>query len=414
MLTVTVANYVGPTASAGSDQTINEGDTATFSGSYTDPDGTVSSSGIAWDFNYDGSFSADVTGTLTPSYQFLTAGQQEVALQVTDSNGLSSLSVLNVTVNAVDPTVNAGANVTTTVGTTRRIRRLVHRPGGTAGASFAWDFNYDGSTFNPGAANTLTPVYTFTAAGTYSVALQVTDAQGNSGLGTLTVTVNSSSSALVVDAGPDQFVSDGDTAGFAGTYTVPPQASRRRRRLGLQLRRQQLHRRLVGQRHATPSHQFTTPGTYLVAFQVTTADGEVGIGTAYVSVANPTLDVTAGPDQTANAGDTVTFQGSATDSAGSADIASIQWDFDYDGDHLQRRSVRRRHADADLPVHRGRHLRGGPPGDRRRGGQRPGHADGHGQPGDDRRECGGGPVLSPGGHPSSTALRCTGKGSLKM
>jgi len=332
VLTVTVANYVGPTASPGSDQTVNEGATATFSGSYTDPDGTVSSSGIAWDFNYDGSFSADVTGTLTPSYQFLTAGAQEVALQVTDSNGMSSLNVLTMTVNPVDPTVNAGSNVTTTVGSPVQFSGSFTDVGGTAGASFAWDFNYDGSNFNPGAASTLTPVHTFTTAGTYTVALQVTDAQGNSGLGTLTVTVNSSSSAIVVDAGADQFVNDGDTVSFSGGYTLPSSAVTP---VAVDWDFNYDGSNFIANSSAsgtlTPSYQFTTPGTYLVAMRVTTANSLTGIGTLYVSVANPTLDVGAGSDQTANVGDTVSFSGSATDSAGSSDIASIRWDFDYDG-----------------------------------------------------------------------------------
>ena len=58
-LTITVDPFLGPTATAGSDQTIDEGDTASFSGSYSDSDGTVSSGGIAWDFDYDGIFNAD-------------------------------------------------------------------------------------------------------------------------------------------------------------------------------------------------------------------------------------------------------------------------------------------------------------------------------------------------------------------
>ena len=64
VLTVTVnpVSYTGPTADAGPNQGINAEDSTSFSGSYSDPDGTVSSSGITWDFNYDSS-----TKTLVPS-----------------------------------------------------------------------------------------------------------------------------------------------------------------------------------------------------------------------------------------------------------------------------------------------------------------------------------------------------------
>ena len=58
---------------AGSDVTVTAGDTFSLSGSYTDTGATVSSSGIAWDSDYDGStFVADTTGTLTPSLSYAT------------------------------------------------------------------------------------------------------------------------------------------------------------------------------------------------------------------------------------------------------------------------------------------------------------------------------------------------------
>ena len=331
-LTITVDPFIGPTATAGSDQTIDEGDTASFSGSYSDSDGTVSSGGIAWDFDYDGIFNADSTGSLTPTHQFLTAGTQDVALQITDSNGVTSLSVLTMTINAVNPTVTAGSDISATVGDTVSFSGSFTDPGGTSGASYAWDFNYDGSTFNPGAADTLTPVYTYTTAGTYTAALQVTDSQGNSGLDTLTVTVASSSSVVVVDAGADQSASATDTVDFSGSYTLPSSATTP---LTIEWDFNYDGSTFTADSSATgsttPSHEYDTPGTYLVAMRVTTANSMVGLGTSYVSIANPDVEATAGSDQTANIGDTVTFAGSATDSAGSGDITSVQWDFDYDG-----------------------------------------------------------------------------------
>jgi hypothetical protein len=64
----------GLAADAGPDQSVNLGSATSFSGSYTDnTGGTVSASGINWDFNYDGTnFVADPAGagTLTPSYTY--------------------------------------------------------------------------------------------------------------------------------------------------------------------------------------------------------------------------------------------------------------------------------------------------------------------------------------------------------
>ena len=57
--------------------------------------------------------------------------------------------------------------------------------------------------------------------------------------------------------------------------------------------------------------------------------------------------VAAGPSQTVHAGDTVTFDGSVTDPEGPSNIASIQWDFNYDGTTFNADCVgqRQRHAD---------------------------------------------------------------------
>jgi PKD repeat protein len=170
----------------------------------------------------DGDQPATASAPLTidePTYQYTTPGDYTVALQVTDSNGMTSLSTLDVSVNAVPPTVNAGNNLTVTAGQLVQFNGSASDPSQVADPlTYAWDFNYDGTTFNPGSANSLTPYNVFTAPGTYTVALQATDSEGVSTLSTLTVTVNPSTS-LVVNAGPDQAVNEGDTAAFSASYT---------------------------------------------------------------------------------------------------------------------------------------------------------------------------------------------------
>jgi PKD repeat protein len=56
-------------------------------------------------------------------------GIYTVALQVTDSNGLSSLSTLQLTVNHVALSVNAGSNLTRTAGEGAKKARIVLLPG---------------------------------------------------------------------------------------------------------------------------------------------------------------------------------------------------------------------------------------------------------------------------------------------
>ena len=220
-VTAAAPGYVGPTASAGSDQTVNQGSMASFAGSYSDPDGTVSSAGIAWDFNYNGvTFNPTVTGTLTPSQQFLSAGTQQVALQITDSNGLSSLSVLNLTVNGVAPTVTLlGGPSTANAGDTVTFGAMVSNPNGPNDpVALAWDFNYDGTTFNPGQASGTMVSSTFLAPGVVTVAVQATDAAGLSSMATTTVTVAAASVPLI-NLGADQALNLGDTGSFAASIS---------------------------------------------------------------------------------------------------------------------------------------------------------------------------------------------------
>ncbi|HEY7427591.1 MAG TPA: PKD domain-containing protein [Gemmataceae bacterium] len=335
-VTVQPVSYTGPTANAGTDQTINEGDTASFNGSYTDPDGTVSASGIAWDFNYDGvSFNPTVTGTLTPSYQFTTPGDYTVALQITDSNGMTSLSTLDVTVNAVPPTVSAGTNLTVTAGQLVQFNGSASIPSGANDPlSYAWDFNYDGQNFNPGSASMLNPYNVFATPGTYTVALQATDGEGVSSLSTITVTVNPSN-ALVVNAGSDQALSEGDTASFSASYsdgsgTVDPATAQ----WDFNYDGQNFVANPSANGTLTPSYQFTTPGVYLVAVQLTDSNGVSSIGVQYVSVGDVDPDVDAGADQTVNQGDTVQFAGTASVPSGANDPLTYAWDFDYDGNNF--------------------------------------------------------------------------------
>src|SRR5207244_9358048 len=69
-LTVTVHN-LPPTANAGPGQTIQEGDTATFHGTATDPGAPPETLSYAWDFNYDRQTVVDGTGVADTTHPFV-------------------------------------------------------------------------------------------------------------------------------------------------------------------------------------------------------------------------------------------------------------------------------------------------------------------------------------------------------
>lgn len=89
------------------------------------------------------------------------------------------------------PVADAGADQSAVAGDTVNFSGA----GSTADAgativSYSWDFDYDGTNFNADYTSTdPTSSYVYTASGTYTVALQVTDDHGHTGLDTAVVTV---------------------------------------------------------------------------------------------------------------------------------------------------------------------------------------------------------------------------------
>jgi PKD repeat protein len=97
-------NNVAPTANAGADQIVDEGDTVDFSGSFTDP-GTCDTHSIDWDFG-DGN---TASGALDPIHVYGDNGVYTASLTVTDDDGGVDTDELTVTVINVDPTIEANS-----------------------------------------------------------------------------------------------------------------------------------------------------------------------------------------------------------------------------------------------------------------------------------------------------------------
>ena len=108
---LTVLDHV-PTAYAGSDQTIAEGNTINVTGSYDDvPEDQVTS--YEWDFSYDGStFNVDATTLSATSPIYMDDGKYVVAFRVYDEDGYSPISTFILTVTDKAPTADAGSDMT--------------------------------------------------------------------------------------------------------------------------------------------------------------------------------------------------------------------------------------------------------------------------------------------------------------
>ncbi|MFT2692119.1 PKD domain-containing protein [Clavibacter zhangzhiyongii] len=238
----------------------------------TDADGQVAS--YAWDFG-DGS-----TGTgPTPTHAYAAGGAYTVTLTVTDDKGLTGSASTQVTV--VAPPVNREPTAVIASTTTDLVANLDGRassdPDG-AIASWAWEFG-DGTTgTGPSIA------HPYAKAGTYQVALTVTDDEGATGRTTASVTVTAppvnqapvaafTSSAAGLVASLDASTSsdpDGTLASWSWAFGDGTTGAGR-----------------------TTTHAYAQAGTYPVSLTVTDDKGLTTTTTSPVTVEAPPSSVLA-------------------------------------------------------------------------------------------------------------------------
>ena len=277
-------------------------------GTSTDPDGTIAAYG--WDFG-DGTTGTGAAATHT----FAIAGTFQVKLTVTDNAGGTNTLTQPVTVTNPPPNKAPTASFTATP------TDLAVAVDGTASAdpdgtiaSYAWNFG-DGTT-----GSGVTASRTYAAAGTYTVALTVTDDKGATAQTTRTVTVTAPpppnqvpeaaftatpTNLNVAFDGSTSKDSDGSIAAYAWDFGDGSTGT-----------------------GAKPAHTYDTAGSYQVKLTVTDNAGATAATTAAVTVAAapPANQAPVAAFSSTGAGLAASFDGSgSTDPDGS--IASYAWDF---------------------------------------------------------------------------------------
>lgn len=189
---------------------------------------------------------------------------------------------------------------------------------------YAWTVNdYDGAY----SFDTMSFSYTFHMPGAYSVELVVEDTIGQlSDPDVITVTVTDETPPTA-DAGPDQTVANGTTVLFSGSGVDGDDYD-----TALDFEWTFIYdgalETMTGE---SPSFLFEIVGGYVVTLTVTDDAGNFAEDEMTVTVedvVDPVAD--AGPDQTVDEGDTVTFDGSDSYDADTS-IIVYEWDFTYDG-----------------------------------------------------------------------------------
>ncbi len=303
---VVVANQP-PVADPNGPYTGTAGQPVLFDGSGSfDPDGTIVS--YAWDFG-DGN-----TGTgVSPSHTYAAVGSYTVSLTVTDDGSLTDTATTTATIAQLQPPVaDPNGPYNGTVGVPVQFDGSGSSdPDGTI-QSYAWDFG-DGNT-----GTGVNPTHSYTAAGTFTVSLTVTDNDGLTDTAATTATIVQLQPPVADPNGPYNGTV-GVPVQFNGSGSSDPDGT-------IQSYAWDFGDGNTGT-GVNPTHIYTAAGTFTVSLTVTDNDGltDTATTTATIVQLQPPVADPNGP-YTGTAGVAVQFDG-----AGSSDpdgtIVSYAWDF---------------------------------------------------------------------------------------
>lgn len=189
--TATIVN-VAPEVDAGPDASVNEGSVFARAGSFTDPGADSWTATVDYG---DGGGAQPLTlvgKTFDLSHTYVDNGAYTITVQVDDDDGASDTDQVQIEVLNVAPTVYAGADAEVVSGETYHFSGTFSDPG-IADAPWSWVIGWgfgpdtEGTTSDQSAA--IVASRQVCTAGTYSVALSVTDKDGGTGSDALLLTV---------------------------------------------------------------------------------------------------------------------------------------------------------------------------------------------------------------------------------
>ncbi len=181
-----VANNQPPVVASLSDATVDQGDTYTSSGSFTDPDSTSWTASVDYG-DGSGAQSLALDGTnFSLSHQYLKTGAYTVTVSVVDDQNAAGTTTATITVNNVAPSVGTITLTPATVkiNTTLSALAAFSDPGIFDTHTAVWNWgngSTNGSVTESNGSGQVTGSHTYTSIGSYLISLTVTDNGGLSG-----------------------------------------------------------------------------------------------------------------------------------------------------------------------------------------------------------------------------------------
>ncbi len=249
--------------------------------------------------------------------------------------GIASLSVTGVArgdsprlgPNPVAPTANAGGPYNIDEGSQLIFSGEASDPEDSSSAlTYAWDFTFEGSfTTDASGTDLKTPSHTYADNGTFTVALRVTDTDGE--LSSVSqATVNVANVPPSADANGPYTVDEGTALTFSGSATDPGSQDTLTYEWDYDYDGSNFTVDASGEDLTSPSETYANDGERTVALRVRDGDGGVSaVQTATVTVSNVPPTANPGSSYTADEGSAVTFNGSAIDPGN--DTHTYEWDF---------------------------------------------------------------------------------------
>lgn len=293
-----------------------------FSGAgSTDPGGLALT--YAWDFG-DGSQGTGVS----PTHTYAKAGTYTVKLTVTDTSGLTGSANTTATIKALaPPVVSIGGPYSGQTGQSITFDGSASSDPNQSALTYAWNFG-DGSQ-GSGAKAT----HTYSTAHTYTVTLTLTDTYGETAMATTTATITAASQPPVANPGGPYTGVAGQAIAFNGSGSTDPN--------NLPLTYEWDFGDGTTSSQPSPSHAYSTAGTYTVKLTVSDSTGLSGTAsTQAIVTAGGALTAEPGGPYSGVAGAAVTFDGSKSfDPKGEA--LTYAWNF---GDGSQGTGVNPTHT----------------------------------------------------------------------